>query len=90
MFKKVLVVTIISILIFFSVSFIDFLSQIPPLKEERFDLRIGVPFNYYYELYPWGGFNHGWNLINLVYDCIIIWSIVMLFSSMKIFKKTTD
>ncbi len=66
----------LSILTFFSISFIQFLIQIPPLKEFRTDLKIGFPFNYYYELYLRGVFNHGWNPLNLLLDCFIIWLII--------------
>lgn len=70
---------------FFSILFIDFLTQIPPFKQERFDLRIGFPFTYFYELYPSGGFNHAWNLINLFLDSFIVWLIIL--TVFLIFKK---
>jgi len=79
MVRKILIATFLSILFFFSISFVDFLFQVPPFKEERFDLRIGFPFNYFHESYPRGGFNHGWNLINLVLDSFIIWLITLTF-----------
>ncbi len=78
MFKKVLKVTVISILLFFSVSFLDFLSQIPPFKEERSDLKLGMPFTFFHELYLRDGFNHSWNLLNLINDCAIVWFGVMI------------
>ncbi|MCO4293922.1 hypothetical protein NF867_13740 [Solitalea sp. MAHUQ-68] len=76
MIKRVILGTVLSILIFFSVSFVDFLTQLPPIKAYRADLRIGKPFNYFYEFYPRGGFNHGWNIANLILDSLITWIIV--------------
>ncbi len=75
-FKKLTVGTLLSILVFFSISFVQFLIQIPPIKEYRADLKIGFPFNYFYELYLKDGLNHAWNPANLLLDCFIVWLIV--------------
>jgi hypothetical protein len=81
--KKILNITVISILLFFSISFLDFLTQIPPFKEERIDLKLGVPFTFFNELYLRDGFNHSWNLLNLINDCAIVWFGVIISSLIK-------
>lgn len=75
-FKKLASGTLLSILVFFSISFVQFLIQIPPIKEHRTGLKIGFPFSYFYELYLKDGFYHAWNPVNLLLDCFIVWLIV--------------
>lgn len=78
--KYVFCGTILSILIFFSVSFLTVLFQInSPLNRihEYYELKIGFPFQYYHEfmvdcLIP----NYGWNINNLILDCTIVWILV--------------
>jgi len=82
MFKKLIIGTLLSILIFFSISFITVLFQInSPLHhmDVSYELRIGFPFEYYHEFMvdcplP----NWGWNVNNLLLDCGLIWGITML------------
>ena len=71
--------TLLSILIFFSVSFITVLTQInsPIHRYEYFEHKIGFPFKFYHEFMvdcpiP----NSGWNINNLILDCLITWIIV--------------
>jgi hypothetical protein len=71
--------TIISILGFLSISFITVLTQInsPIHRYERFEHKIGFPFTYYHEFMvdcpiP----NSGWNITNLILDCVITWIII--------------
>jgi len=81
MVKKLIKGTLLSILIFFSVSFLTVLFQInSPLNrfEERYDLRIGFPFEYYYEFIIDSNFNYGWNVENLIIDCFLIWGITLI------------
>jgi len=73
----------LSILMFFSISFLTVIFQInSPLNriEENYELRIGYPFEYYYEFMvdcpiP----NSGWNTKNLFLNCGLTWVIVMVF-----------
>jgi hypothetical protein len=77
MVKKIIIGTILSILVFFSISFSTILLQInSPLNriEKFYELRIGFPLEYYHEFMldcpiP----NSGWNVQNLLIDCGIIW-----------------
>ena len=71
--------TILSVLIFFSVSFITVLTRInsPIHRYDRFIHKIGFPLTYYNEFMvdcpiP----NSGWNKIYLIFDCFITWIIV--------------
>jgi hypothetical protein len=74
--------TILSILIFLSISFITVLTQINPLhyyqKDENYHFDIGFPFEYYSQFWIKGSDipNSGWNLKNLFYDCFLCWIIV--------------
>jgi hypothetical protein len=82
MFKKLIKGTLLSILIFFSISFLTVLFQInSPLNriEGTYELKIGFPFEYYHEfmvdcLIP----NSGWNTRNLILNCGLTWGITML------------
>ncbi len=74
--------TVLSILIFFSVSFLSILPQINPLhyyrKGELYNLYIGFPFEYYGQFWFRGCDipNSEWNPKNLFYDCFLFWIIV--------------
>jgi hypothetical protein len=77
--KIILKVTLLSSLIFFSISFITVLFQVNSPLNRQIDstLNIGYPFIYYYQFYidlpiP----NSGWNIKNLFIDCLLIWLIV--------------
>lgn len=76
--KHTLVGTGLSILIFFSISFLTVLSQINPLfniETEDYILEIGFPFVYNVQFclngneYP----NTGWTWSHLFYDCLLSW-----------------
>lgn len=73
---------LLSILIFFSISFLTVLFQLySPLNriEGRYELRIGFPLEYYYELMlDCQSPNYGWNGKNLLFDCGLIWVITMI------------
>ena len=64
--KHIFVGTIISILIFFSISFITLLLQINPLgyykNNEAYELKLGFPFTYYTQFWVSGNNypNSGW------------------------------
>jgi hypothetical protein len=77
--KKFIIGTFLSILVFFSVSFLTILTQLnSPLKRyERFEHKIGFPYSYYHEFMvdcpiP----NSGWNIKHLIFDCLITWMFV--------------
>ena len=87
MIKKKIIIdvvlgTLLSILVFFSISFITFLDNIGPLhyygRNEAYHLEIGFPFTYYYEFFLSGGItpNSGWNINHLFYNCLISWIVV--------------
>jgi len=77
--RKLTGITFLSILFFFSISFVTFLCQINPLhyykENENYKLEIGFPFKYYYQFFvndnkiP----NSGWIGKNLIYDCLLTW-----------------
>ena len=77
MIKTILNGTILSILTFFSTSFLTVLFQInSPLNRvtDNHELNIGFPFIYYQEFMidcpiP----NSGWTISNLIWDCLITW-----------------
>lgn len=79
--KQVFIGTLLSILVFFSISFLTVLFQIhsPINRELSNDLKIGFPYTYYHEFivdcpYP----NSGWMVNNLSLDCIFTWLIVTI------------
>lgn len=83
MTKKLIKGTVLSILIFFSISFLTVLFQInSPLNriEGHYELSIGFPFEYYHEFMvdcpvP----NSEWNIKNLILNCGLTWGMTMLF-----------
>ena len=74
--------TLLSILIFFSISFITILVQINPLhyykKNEAYELNLGFPFTYYTQFWVSGNNypNSGWSGHYLLYDCFLTWLFV--------------
>lgn len=79
--KKIIGPTALSILFFFSVSFVTVLFQINPLRyykgEESYNLEVGFPFAYYYQFWLRGNEfpNSGWDIENLFYNCFLTWLI---------------
>jgi len=73
--KLLLKSTLLSILVFFSVSFIMILPQLNPLSDTYgFNIKIGFPFVYYYQFWVGHDFlNWEWKIRNLILDCLITW-----------------
>lgn len=72
--------TILSILIFFSISFVMVLYRISPITmENTYQLEIGFPFIYYEQFQVNGNdfLNSSWNGWNLIIDCLIIWFVTI-------------
>jgi hypothetical protein len=80
--RTIFTATLLSILVFLSVSFITVLTQINPLhyykKHEPYKLEIGFPFEYYHQFWVSGSTipNSGWTINNFFYDCLITWAVV--------------
>ena len=79
MIKKLLIGTFLSVLIFFSISFMTVLLQInsPIHRYENLEHKIGFPLVYYHEFMvdcpiP----NSSWNIVHLIVDIVITWFIV--------------
>ncbi|WOI22744.1 hypothetical protein [Nonlabens ulvanivorans] len=94
MIKSLIVYTLLSMLIFFSISFFTLFNDIhSPLSDIDLsqEFTIGFPFTYYYEfrLDKHSIPNAGWNLKNLLLDCCSTWLTVvfMAFLIKKYFKK---
>ena len=72
--------TIISTLVFFSISFLPFLYKISPFSrgEDLNKLELGFPLRYYYHFQVRGNdfLNSGWDINNLLLDCLIYWVVV--------------
>lgn len=71
--------TVLSIMVFFSISFLFVLYQISPMTMgNTYNLEIGFPYRYYEQFQLRGNpfVNSGWNLKNLFWDCLITWVIV--------------
>lgn len=81
--KKLVYISLISALLFFSVSLFTILNYLEMTNEEwssiKYKIKIGFPFSYY-ELFwldcisP----NRGWYVKNLVYDVFIFWFITFI------------
>lgn len=72
--------TLLSILIFFSISFMFVLYRISPITiGNTYDLDIGFPFTYYGQFQMSGSpfLNSGWALKNLFWDCLITWVVTV-------------
>ncbi len=77
---------IVSVLVFCTISFMSFLSQIAPFKhesaEDMYRLSIGFPFIFYGQFwikhnnYP----NFGWEPFNFIYDYLIVLITIVLFN----------
>jgi len=84
--------TLLSALIFSSVSFINIIVQLSPFhyyrNNETPELRIGFPWKFYYQFFlsPCD-YNYGWNPIYWFYDCILTWTITMILYWLISFKK---
>ncbi len=83
--------TLLSALIFFSISFITFLKNINPIHKynlnETYHLEVGFPYTYYYEFLSSGANvpNSGWKINLLFFDCLLIWvTTVGLFMYLKL------
>ena len=77
--KTIIKGSLLSILVFFSVSFIMILPQLNPLSETHgFNIKIGFPFVYYYQFWVGHDFlNWEWKIRNLILDCLITWLTVI-------------
>lgn len=76
MIKKIIIGTILSVLIFFSISFVTVLFQIssPIHRQTNGHLDIGFPFIYYSQFMVDGPEpNSGWDGNNLILDILLIW-----------------
>lgn len=81
--KNVFAGTFLSVLIFFSISFITFLGQIAPFRyykegREFYHLSVGFPLTFYEQFWLRGSElpNFGWRGTNLLLDCAITWLVV--------------
>jgi len=72
---KLLIGTLLSMLVFFTVSFF---SVIYSIKHDfvAYNFHLGFPFEYYYGFWLKDGFQFGGNFKNLLLDCLICWVIV--------------
>ncbi len=73
--------TVLSILVFFSISFLFVLYRISPVTMgDTYSLEIGFPFGYYEQFQLRGNpfVNSGWNIKNLFWDCLITWIVVCI------------
>jgi len=73
--------TVYSIVIFFAISFITFLTQIDPINckgHAPYKMDVGFPFIYYGQFWLRGSDfpNSGWHINYLFYDCLITWLVV--------------
>ena len=69
----------LSILVFFSTSFLYVIYRISPLTEgDTYSLEIGFPFKYYkqFQVNRNPFLNSEWNINNLLFDCLITWILV--------------
>lgn len=74
--------TLLSILVFLSISFITVLTHINPIHYysslENYKLEIGFPFIYYEQFWLAGSRipNSIWMIDNLIYNCVLTWVVV--------------
>jgi hypothetical protein len=73
--KTLILGTLLSILVFLAVQFIQVLTQFqsPWRATETHDLHIGFPLEYYFQTKC---FYHGWNLPYLFLDVLLFWVLV--------------
>lgn len=79
MIKKIFIGLTLSILIFFSISFISVLASILiPINQTvgYTILKIGLPWTYYEQFMVGNQLHHGWKLDKLILDCVLTWLIV--------------
>jgi hypothetical protein len=81
MARRLIIGTLLSILVFFAVSFLSILGQIAgPLNGHtpRVRLDVGWPFTYYQEFWVSGSesMNCGWHMRNLLFGCVLTWAVV--------------
>lgn len=78
-FKNLISATVLSVLVFLSISFVTVLIQINPIhyyaNGEPYRLDIGYPFRFYEQFFLRGSEipNSGWYIDNLLYDCVLTW-----------------
>jgi hypothetical protein len=78
----ILVGSLLSLLMFLSISFITVLTHISPWHHyksaEAYTFDIGFPFKYYRQFWMSGSTvpNSGWSISNLFYDCLLTWAVV--------------
>ncbi len=83
MIKKIVYGTVLSMLVFFTISFWTVLFQINPLHQydlnDSFRMDIGFPFVYHEQFLLNGERipNSGWKLDNLILDCLLTWIFVV-------------
>jgi len=76
MVKRLLIGTILSILVFFSVSFAQVLGSF--LTHTNYNLRVGLPVTYYHQYIIDGDVQFGWDIGYLLLDCFIFWVATIL------------
>ncbi|MBL7954777.1 MAG: hypothetical protein JNJ91_07035 [Flavobacteriales bacterium] len=81
MVRRLVIGTLLSILVFFAVSFLSILGQIAgPLNGHtpRVRLEVGWPFTFYQEFWVNGSesMNCGWHMRNLLFGCVLTWAVV--------------
>ncbi|PHR36735.1 MAG: hypothetical protein COA38_01555 [Fluviicola sp.] len=76
--------TVLSILVFFSISFLDLLYDLdtfsPYAQRNAFQFDFGVPFTYYGEQFIYTNTLPvtRFNFLNLLMDCVITWLLIAL------------
>ena len=81
--KKLVYITLISVIIFFAISFITVLLDFAtPFWEPSDTISVGFPFTYYEEFYI-DFKHHGWNLPYLLIDGILVWIVVFVIWKFK-------
>lgn len=75
---KVIKATLLSVLIFFSISFLQVLKAISPTNNMgSLGLQLGCPFNYYDQFYIGHELHHGWHIKNLLIDIALVWMLTV-------------
>lgn len=82
MTKNLVFGTLLSILIFFAISFITVLFHLnsPLNRFDFYEMKIGFPFCYYKDFWVSGSSipNYVWNVKNLILDCSLTWIVVVI------------
>ena len=81
--------TLLSVLIFFSISFITIVLQLPPFQDyDTNKIKIGFPWQFYYQFcIERCDYRHGWDIVYWFYDCVLTWVITMILYWLISFKK---